>query len=98
MCAESTGPFYKNALGSTGRGVISESDHPVDQAKDPGGKDSIEDDRTCDRKDFRTNTENLSFFFIFNRRSCNRVGKAGDRDERTAAGKGDDFLIDVEAG
>lgn len=60
-----TGSFYKNALGSTGRGVISESDHPVDQAKDPGGKDSIEDDRTCDCKDFRTNTEDLSFFFIF---------------------------------
>ena len=26
------------------------------------------------------------------------LSKAGDRDERTAAGKGDDFLIDVEAG
>ncbi len=58
--------------------MISESDHPVDQAKDPGGKDSIEDDRTCDRKDFRTNTEDLSFFFIFNGRRSDSVCKAGD--------------------
>ena len=49
-------------------------------------------------KIFAPMPKTCSFFFIFNRRSCNRVGKAGDRDERTAAGKGDDFLIDVEAG
>ena len=70
----------------------------IEKAEQPACKDTVQNDRSGDGENFRTDAEDLSFFFIFNRRSCNRVGKAGDRDERTAAGKGDDFLIDVEAG
>lgn len=43
-----------------------------------------------------TDAKDLSFFYVQSQ-ELQPVGKAGDRDERTAAGKGDDFLIDVEA-
>lgn len=78
--------------------VPGSSPQPIEKAEQPACKDTVQNDRSGDGENFRTDAEDLSFFFIFNRRSCNRVGKAGDRDERTAAGKGDDFLIDVEAG
>ena len=67
-------------------------------AKDPGGKDSIEDDRTCDRKDFRTNTEDLSFFFIFNGRRSDSVCEAGDGNQCTSASPFGNRRINVKSG
>lgn len=49
----------------------------------PSSKNTIQNDRSRDRKYFTTDSKDLSLFLKLDRRCRNTVGKSGDRHERT---------------
>ena len=53
------------------------------QSQYPARKNTIQNDRSRDRKYFTTDSKDLSLFLKLDRRCRNTVGKSGDRHERT---------------
>ena len=54
---------------------------PVQEAQHPAGEYAIEDDRPRNGKDLAADPKDLSFLFIFDRRSSDRVSKTGNGNE-----------------
>lgn len=69
-----------------------QSDKPIYHAVERARRRTVQDHRSGDRENFRSNAEDKALVFRIDRAGCHRIGKAGDRNERARARKGRDTV------